>query len=108
MWNKEQEFRKVLGESRRTWKSWTEHTTTYTDGSKKTSTSDHKNHEEVTRTLLYDDYDVLYHVTVYKKTHECQFCGELEYTFDNKYKEIDRRYRGQHTTTSTSESVTPA
>ena len=26
----------------------------------------------------------------------------------NKYKEIDRRYRGQHTTTSTSESVTPA
>lgn len=108
MWNKEQEFRKVLGESKRTWKSWTEHTTTYTDGSKKTSTSDHKNHEEITRTLLYDDYDVLYHVTVYKKTHECQFCGELEYTFDNKYKEIDRRYRGQHTTTSTSESVTPA
>ena len=62
-------------------------TTTYTDGSKKTSTSDHKNHEEVTRTLLYDDYDVLYHVTVYKKTHECQFCGELEYTYDNKYKD---------------------
>ena len=103
-WFKESECRKKLDESTRSWKSWKETTTTYTDGSKKTIESDFKNHSETTSTYLYDDYDVLYHVMVYKNTYECSCCGKLEHYADTQYKELDRKFRGQHTTTSTSYS----
>lgn len=103
-WFKESEFRQKLDESTRRWQSWTETTTTYSDGSKSSSKSNFKNHKEVTTTSLYDDYEVLYHVKVYKKTFECSFCGELEYDTYSQYKEIDRKYKGQHTSTSTSYS----
>lgn len=107
-WNKESVFRQLLSESTRKWQTWTDTVTTYSDGSKKHSISDRKDHKEVTKTCLYDDYQVLYHVKVYKKTFECSGCGELEYDYYNTYKEIDRKYTGQHTDTSTSTSVTPA
>ena len=103
-WLKESEYRQKLSENTRRWQSWTETVTTYSDGSKKSSKSNFKNHREVTTTSLYDDYEVLYHVTVYKKTFECSFCGELEYDTYSNYKEIDRKYVGQHTSTSTSYS----
>ena len=103
-WFKESEVRKKLSEDTERWRTWKETTTTYTDGSKSTSKSDFKNHSKTTTTYLYDDYDVLYHVMVYKSTYECSFCGELVHYPDTQYKEKDRKYRGQHTSTSTSYS----
>ena len=102
-WMRETEYVKTISQKERRWKTWTETTTTYKDGHTSTSTSNHQDHKSIISTKLYDDYKVLYHVTVHKDFYECVECGQIEHNFHNTYKEIDRKYMGTHTETTEEE-----
>ena len=103
-WMREMEYVKTVDRQVSRWKTWTEVTTTYGDGHKETSKQNEQNHKRVTTTKLYDDYNVLYHVKVYENTYKCCCCGQIEHTYPEKYKEIDRKYLGAHTETTSTES----
>lgn len=102
-WMRETEYVKTISKKERRWKTWTETTTTYKDGHTSTSTSNHQNHKSIISTKLYDDYKVLYHVTVHKDFYKCVECGQIEHNFHNTYKELDRKYMGTHTETTEEE-----
>lgn len=102
-WMRETEYVKTISQKERRWKTWTETTTTYKDGHTSTSTSNHQDHKSIISTKLYDDYKVLYHVTVHKDFYKCVECGQIEHNFHNTYKELDRKYMGTHTETTEEE-----
>lgn len=102
-WMRETEYVKTISQKERRWKTWTATTTTYADGHTSTSNSNYQNHKSIISTKLYDDYKVLYHVTVHKDFYKCSECGQIEHNFHNTYKELDRKYMGTHTETTEEE-----
>ncbi|MGN1262537.1 MAG: hypothetical protein ACI4TW_00740 [Prevotella sp.] len=102
-WFTESEFARTLSTKTERWKSWTEVTTTYSDGHQEKRTKDEMMHKRKIDTDLYNDYDVLYHVKEFKHTYKCGVCGNEEYTQSMTRKELDRRLKGHHISESTSE-----
>ncbi len=98
-WNREKQFAKTLDKKTRRWQTWTQVTKTYSDGSKSSWKENIQDHQETTTTNLYDDYNVHYHVTVYKNNYTCCVCGQHEHNFSKKYKELERKYLGSHSET---------
>lgn len=99
-WMRETEYVKKIGEKKRKYKTWTDVTKHWSDGSTTHSQENVQYHTETIRTDLYDDYNVLYNVTVYQNNYRCQVCGHMEHDFSEKYKEIDRKYMGTHQETT--------
>ncbi len=105
-WVHESRFNKTV-------KSWKERYTTYTPvdhyvvetrngvemsrrhtGTSKTNVQQHTIQHG---TDLYDDYEVKYRYSYYKITMQCSECENLTYRNEVEQKEIERRYKGQHT-----------
>ena len=101
-WNRESKYVKKLSEWTNRWTTWTNVTRKYADGHSTTTKENIQHHSETHTTSLYDDYNVLYNVTVYKNNYKCCVCGQREHSFSNTYKEIDRKYLGTHTETHVS------
>lgn len=102
-WMRETEYVKKLSEKEHKYKTWTEVTWRRGNGSTYTTNENVQNHTEIITTSLYDDYKVLYNVKVYQNNYNCVVCGQHEHNFSEKYTEIDRKYMGTHTETSTRE-----
>ena len=102
-WMRETEYVKLIDQQEKRWSTWTDVTTTWSDGSKTHSQENYRRHKSIISTKLYDDYNVLYRVDVYRNTYKCAKCGNLEYTFPERYTEIDRKYMGTHTETTESQ-----
>ena len=101
-WMRKSEYVKKLGEKTRKWTTWTDVTTRYSDGRTVHTKENVQDHSETITTSLFDDYNVLYDVTVYRNNYECCVCGQHEHNFSEKYEEKERRYLGNHTETSIS------
>lgn len=101
---KESERRKVKDISRKT-KKWK--VTNYTHyiykyNTSRNYTSSHtEEHGETTTSTLYDDYELLWKVIVYKHTFKCKCCNHEEYYFPEKYKQLGSTHVGQHIDTTT-------
>ena len=78
------------------WKTWTDVTTKWSDGTTSHSRENERNHSRTT--TLYADYNVLYHVKLYHKYYECQACGNVEAIPEEKLTELMRHKTGEHTT----------
>lgn len=100
-WFSESVFARTLSSHTEKWKTWTEVTTTYTDGHQEKSKKDEKTHKRTTDNDLYNDYDVLYHVKEFKHTYKCEVCGNEEYTYSMTRKELERKHKGYHTEETT-------
>lgn len=100
--SKEKKYAKTLDVQKRRWQTWTDVITTYSDGSKETRKENVQDHEETRTTSLFNDYNVLYNVTVYKNNYTCCVCGQHEHNFSEKYDELKRDFLGSHTETSIS------
>lgn len=96
-WKTKSEFAKTLKKERYKYKTWTEVTTTYSNGAKYKHNENYQTHHGTTTTDLYNDYEVLYNVTVNKQIFKCKHCNKEEYAYTYQWQEIDRRHVGQHT-----------
>ena len=95
-WMRETEYVKNLKKFQEKWRTWTNVTTHYSDGSTRVSQENVQDHTKNYTTDLYDDYKVLYNVKVYKNNYSCAACGQHEHNFSEEYHEIDRKYLGTH------------
>ena len=77
------------------WKTWTDVTTKWSDGSTSHRRENERNHSRTT--TQYADYSVLYHVKLYHNNYECPECGYMEYIPEEELTELQRQYTGQHT-----------
>ena len=102
-WMRETEYVKKISEKERKYKTWNQVTWRRGDGSTYTTNENVQNHTQIITTSLYDDYKVLYNVKVYQNNYSCVVCGQHEHNFSEKYTEIDRKYMGTHTETTTEE-----
>lgn len=102
-WLRETEYVKKISEKKRKFQTWNEVTWRRGDGSTYTTSENKQNHTQIITTSLYDDYKVLYNVKVYQNNYSCVVCGQHEHNFSEKYKELDRKYMGTHTETTTEE-----
>lgn len=77
---------------KKTWDKVTT-TTTYGDGSSRSSSHDEnvKYHSTTTRTYRHNLYNVLYNVLDYKHTHVCRGCGKIYYTYSQELVELDSK-----------------
>lgn len=98
-WSREKKFARTLDKQTRRWQTWTQVTKKYSDGSTSTSRENVQDHEETITTNLFNDYNVHYHVTVYKNNYTCCVCGQHEHNMHNEYKELERKHLGSHTET---------
>ena len=80
------------------WKTWTDVTTRWSDGSTTHSRKDERNHSRTT--TLYADYNVLYHVKLYHNHYKCALCGNIETLPEEKLTELQRVKTGEHTSVS--------
>lgn len=78
------------------WKTWTDVTTRWSDGSTTHSRENERNHSRTT--TLYADYNVLYHVKLYHNHYQCDRCGNIETLQEEKLTELMRHKTGEHTT----------
>lgn len=101
-WMRETEYVKLVSQKTQKWQTWTQRTTTYGDGHQTSERINVQDHKRVISTHLYDDYKVLYHVDVYENTYKCPVCGYIEHSYPEKYTELERKYLGTHTETTTS------
>lgn len=99
---KESERRKVKDLSKET-KKWkiTKYTTYKYKYRSDYTTSQTEEHGEITTSTLYNDYEVLWKVTVYKITFRCECCGHEESYLTEKYTLLSRKQTGQHVDTNT-------
>lgn len=95
-WMRETKYVKNLNKFQERWKTWTNVTTRYSDGSTRVSQENVQYHTQNYTTDLYDDYNVLYNIKVYKNNYSCAACGQHEHNFSEEYHEIDRKYMGTH------------
>ncbi len=102
-WLRETEYVKKISEKKRKFQTWNEVTWRRGDGSTYRTSENVQNHTQIITTSLYDDYKVLYNVKVYQNNYSCVVCGQHEHNFSEKYKELDRKYMGTHTETTTEE-----
>jgi hypothetical protein len=98
-WSREKKYAQTLNVRTRTWQTWTQVTRRNSDGSTSSWRENVKDHKETITTNLYNDYDVLYNVTVYRNNYECGICGQREYNLTQEYEELERRYLGNHSET---------
>lgn len=100
-WSQEKEFARTLKSKTHRWQTWTQITRTYSDGRKSSWKENVQDHKSTTETNLFNDYNVLYNVSVYKNNYSCCVCGQHEHNMSNKYTELERKYQGSHTETRT-------
>lgn len=99
-WGTVSQFAQTLNKTRYKYRTWTHVTTHYSNGQTASHDENVKTHYGTTTTKLYNDYKVLYNVTVTRQTFKCSKCGKLEYDYLYSRKEIARQHVGQHTNTS--------
>jgi len=90
----------LLGKRTEKWKTWTHvtTTTTYGDGSKKTSSynTNEKTHHRDYKTYQFIDYKVTYRLDHYRQYHKCSCCGHIDETTSVTYTELKRERIGSH------------
>ena len=91
---------KAISSHTERWKTWTDVTTKWSDGSTTHRREDERNHSRTT--TQYADYSVLYHVRLYHRNYYCPECGYKEYKPEEELTELQRHYRGQHTSVTES------
>lgn len=94
-WEKESEA--VSSHSSR-FKTWTQVTEKYSDGSTKSYDKNVQYHTR--KETTYADYNVLYHVQVYINYYECQGCHYIEEVEEEVKNELKREFTGHHTSVS--------
>lgn len=69
-------------------------TTTYSNGARDVKVHDKniQNHHRTINHYQYNEFKVLYHIKVYRKTYKCEICGREEYAFPEEPTEIDRKF----------------
>lgn len=102
-WGSDSKKVQTLGKKRFSYQTWTHVTTHYSNGKTYSHNENYQTHTGTTTTSLYNDYKVLYKVTVTKRTFKCCKCGRLEHDYLRSWQEIDRQHIGQHIDTSSHE-----
>lgn len=99
-WRKEEKRRKIGG-SRQKYRKHDVIETTYQSGRKEYHNTNYRTETEVTNIYQNDKYDVLYLVHEFLHTYECKGCGHQEYNTSRELEELDRKYKGSYTSSST-------
>ncbi|MGM9773974.1 MAG: hypothetical protein ACI3Y2_02055 [Candidatus Egerieousia sp.] len=94
---------KLLGSSDSRYQTWTQVTTTWSDGRKTSHREDIQNHKMRHDTYQYIDFEVTYLVTFYLNHFICSNCKYHETSESTTQKEVDRRMVGAHTDTESYE-----
>lgn len=102
-WGSDSKKVQTLSKKRFSYQTWTHVTTHYSNGKTYSHNENYQTHTGTTTTSLYNDYKVLYKVTVTKRTFKCSKCGHLEHDYLRSWQEIDRQHIGQHIDSSTHE-----
>ncbi len=94
---------KLLGSRDSRYQSWTQVTTTWSDGSKSSHKENIQNHKMRHDTYQYIDFEVTYLVTFYLNHFICSNCRHHETNESTTQKEVDRKIVGAHTDTESYE-----
>lgn len=90
---------KLLSTYDERYQTWTQVTTTYSDGSKTSHREDVRNRKKRHDTYRYIDFEVTYLVTFYLNHFLCSHCSYHETSTSTTQEEVDRKIVGSHTDT---------
>lgn len=88
---------KLLNTHDERYQSWTQVTTSYSDGTKESHRENVRNHKRRHNLYRYIDYEVTYFVTFYLNHFYCRSCKHHETSTSVSQKEVDRKITGSHT-----------
>lgn len=94
---------KLLSTHDERYQTWTQVTTTYTDGSKTSHRENVRNHKRRHDTYRYIDFEVTYFVTFYLNHFICRHCQYHETSTSTTQEEVDRKVVGSHSGTESYE-----
>lgn len=94
---------KLLSTHDERYQTWTQVTTTYTDGSKSSHRENVRNHKRRHDTYRYIDFEVTYFVTFYLNHFICRHCQYHETSTSTTQEEVDRKVVGTHSGTESYE-----
>lgn len=94
---------KLIGSSSSRYHTWTEVTTTYTDGSQTHSRRNMQTHKMRHDTYRYIDFELTYFVTFYLNHFICKHCNFHETNTSTTQEEVNRKVTGSHNDTESYE-----